>query len=40
MLSLFTDDTTEPLGLKTDVSNERSGTSGIAIDIKDGEGCS
>ena len=40
VLSLFTDDTTEALGLKNDVSNERSGTSGIAIDIKDGDGCS
>ena len=40
VLSLFTDDTTEPLGLKNDVSKERSGTSGIAIDIIDGDGCS
>ena len=38
--ALCADDTTDPLGLRNEVSNERSELSDIATDAGDGEGCS
>lgn len=40
VLSLFTDETADPLGLKNEVSNEVSGPSCKASDITEGEGSS